>query len=268
VGQSGGHLDEAFLRLNQYLELEGTALKRAKAALRYPMFVFGSLIAALVIVNVFVIPTFASVFAMSHTKLPLETVILMGMSNFIRHNWILLCVLIVATIFGIRRYLKTPQGQLKWSQYQLQIPKVGSILRRIVLLRFAQSFSVVINSGIPLLEGIRLVSDTVNNEYAKQEILAIGDSIEHGRTLTQAVATSHLFTPLELQMLMVGEETGELGLLLEQIADFYRREVDYDLKRLNDIIEPILLIGLAVIIMILAFAVYLPIWNMVKLVHN
>ena len=268
VGQNSGRLDEAFLRLNQYLDLEATALKRTKTALRYPMFILVSVFAAIILVNIFVIPTFANIFKQSNIDLPVVTKILISVSSFFINDWLILIIGIALCVGWIYYYLHTPKGRYNWDKYSLRIPVIGMILRRIILLRFAQSFSVIINSGIPMLEGIGLVAATLGNTYAIKEVLSLQDSIQHGKSITQAIATTHLFTTLEMQTMAVSEETGELANMLDQIAIYYQREVDYDLKRLNDIIEPVLIIGLSLVILILAFAVYLPIWNMVKLVHN
>lgn len=267
VGQNTGHLDEAFLRLNQYLELEGTALGRTKAALRYPTFILIAIIVAIFVVNIFVIPTFSKVFAAANVPLPAVTKALIGFSNFLVQDWVVILVIFISIFAAIYYYLHTPTGTYNWHKYQLRIPIVGPIIRRILLLRFAQSFAVIARSGIALVEGISLVAQSVDNVYASQEILTLHDAIQHGKSLTQAVAASPLFTTLEIQMLSVSEETGELANMLDQVAVYYRREVEYDLKRLSDVIEPFLITGLALVILMLAFAVYLPIWNMVKLAH-
>lgn len=268
VGQGGGHLDEAFLRLNQYLELESVALKKAKTAFRYPMLIMIMLFVAVIFINIFVVPTFSKVFIEGGIELPQSTKILIGFSNIFVNYWWLALLILAGIVFAIYKYLSKSEGRYKWHRFMLKIPIVGTILRRIILLRFAQSFAIVIYSGIPLVEGVRLVGQSINNDYAKQEILSMEEALQHGKTITQAAAATSLFTPLELQMLAVSEETGELAQMLDQVANFYRREVEYDLKRLNDLIEPILIIVLSLVVLGMAFSVYLPIWNMVKLVHH
>jgi MSHA biogenesis protein MshG len=169
-------------------------------------------------------------------------------------------------VASIVKYIKTPKGKMKWHRLLMRLPIVGPVLKKIVLMRFAQSFAITIRSGIPLIEGIELTAQSVNNEYAKHQILLMQDIIERGNNLAQAAAASQLFSPLELQMLSVSEETGELASILDQIAAYYKREVDYSLKRVNDIVEPFLILILSAVVLILAFAVYLPIWNMAKVV--
>jgi MSHA biogenesis protein MshG len=267
VGQNSGHLDDAFLQLNEYLELEGGMAKRIKASLRYPIFVMIAIVLAIVIVDLFVIPTFAKVYAQANVELPYLTIFLIKLSNFIIDNWIIIAGVLIAITIFLYRYLKSPKGHLLWNEYILKIPIIGNIIKRIILLRFSQTFAITTNAGIPIVEGLALVEQAVDNAYAQKEIHAMRDALQRGSSLTKAAANCHFFTPLELQILSVSEETGELGPMLEHIAKFYQREVEYDLKRLNDLIEPILIVSLAIMVLMLAFAIYLPIWNMVKLVH-
>lgn len=264
VGQSSGHLAEAFLRINQYIEQEGSAVKNVKAALRYPIFVVIAMIAATVLINIFVIPAFTNVFTQAKISLPPVTLFFVSFSNFLIQHWVAILVSVTIISGSFLRYIHTPAGKYKLDKFILKIPFFGKTLRQIVLLRFSQAFAIIIQSGIPLIEGIELVSQSVNNEYARQQILNMRTAIEHGNNLTQAAAASNLFTPMEMQMLSVSEETGELGSMLEQMSAFYSREVDYDLKRLGDVIEPVLIILLSGLVLVLAFAVYLPIWNMAK----
>ncbi|SRR5579883_12756 len=268
VGQSSGRLDEAFLRLNQYLELEASGMKRVKAALRYPAVVFVSVICAIIFINILVIPTFSKIFTQANLELPTATRIMIAISQFFVEQWPYLLVALAIIVGSLIYYFRTPRGKYNWYRYQFKIPGFGDVLRRTVLLRFSQAFAITIESGIPLLEGLTLVAHTINNTYAEQEILDMCESIRHGNNLTQSAAGSKLFTPLELQMLSVSEETGELSQMLNEVANYYRREVDYDLKRLNDMIEPMLIVLLAIVVLILAFSVYLPIWDMVKMAHH
>jgi len=268
IGQSSGRLDQAFLRMNQYIELEASAIRQVKTAVRYPVFVFISIVAAMVLVNIFVIPAFAHVFAQSGIKLPWPTRLLMNVSGFFTHHWLIAVVSLGIIVASVGYYVHTPRGKFLWHYYQLRLPVIGSLLRRITLLRFAQSFAIALESGVPLIEAIGLVSGAISNQYARQQMLTMKEAIEQGNSLTQAAAMTQLFTPLELQILTVSEETGEMSSMLEQIALFHQREVEYDIKRLSDIVEPLLLILLALMVLTLALAVYLPIWDMVKLVHT
>jgi MSHA biogenesis protein MshG len=145
---------------------------------------------------------------------------------------------------------------------------IGILIKRMTLLRFSETFSIIVNSGIPINEGLNLVAQAINNMYARDEINHMQDAIQRGSSIYQAAMSCGLFTTLELQMLAISEETGELGAMMSEIARYYQREVEYDLKRLTDVMEPILLISIAIMVLLLALAVYMPIWNMVKLVHK
>ncbi len=265
VGQNSGNLAEAFLQINRYIELESIAVKNVKTAMRYPIFVLISLFIAIIVINMFVIPSFASVFLQAKVELPWATRFLMGASSFMRHNWLLLSVFIFFSACGFIYYIQTDKGKYQWHKFLLKIPIVGSLLKQIVVLRFAQTFAIVIKAGIPLITGLDLIAGAVNNVFARSKILAMREAIAHGNSLTQAVSVTGLFSPLELQMFRVSEETGDLSDMLLQMVTYYQREIDYNLKRLTDVIEPLLILMLSVVILILAFAVYLPIWNMVKL---
>jgi len=226
------------------------------------------MIAAVVIVNLFVIPTFAKTFSRAGIELPWITRALLSVSHFFTtYSTYLLCVLaglFVLTIYYFRR----PEGKLWMHKMLLKLPIVGKVIKHIILLRFSQTFSIIIKSGIPIIDGLKLVADAMQNAYASQEILALSDEVERGKSLTQAAVGNSLLTPLEIQLFAVSEQTGELAMMLGQIAEFYRREIDYDLKRLTDFIEPALIFALSGLILLLAFAVYLPIWNMVNMVHT
>ncbi len=267
VGESSGRLDEAFLYLSQYIELEASAVKRISTATRYPLFIFSTMLVAIFVVNVFVVPTFAKVYEQAHITLPALTKGLIWLSQFTSEYGAYLAVLALALVCGTVYYLKTAEGKLRWDRFQLKIPIIGLLLKRIVLLRFTQVFASVTKAGVPLLESLQLSGQAIHNAHAQQEVFAMRDTILKGKSLTQAALSIDFFTPLEVQMLAVSEETGELAEMLQQMSLFYEREVDYDLKRLNDIVEPALIVGLALLILMLALAVYLPIWDLIKLAH-
>jgi MSHA biogenesis protein MshG len=264
VGQSSGRLAESFLQINQYLEFERGAMKNLATALRYPTFVVIAMGIAIVMINLFVVPAFAKVFSQAKIELPWATRALIASSNFFIHYWVYLLIFMIAATVGTIYYIRTDSGKYNWSKMMLNLPIFGILIKKIFLLRFVQTFATILDAGVPLINGIELSAQSVNNEYLRRKILSMRESIERGNNLTQAAMSTGLFSPLELQILGVSEETGELSAMLLQIADFYRREVDYDLKRVSDTIEPVLIVILSVVILILAFAVYLPIWDMAK----
>jgi len=262
VGENTGQLDQSFLKLTNYLEREQATKKRIKTALRYPSMVVIALSAALVILNIFVIPTFASMFAKLGANLPLATRFLMTSSDMFVHYWPYMLVTVIAVIVGIKRSLKTEKGRFQWDKRKIKLPIIGSIIERSILARFSHSFGIVLKAGVPMTTGLSLVADAVDNTYMQEKIVAMRQAIESGESLLRSAISSTLFTPLVLQMIAVGEETGRVDELLAEVGDYYEREVDYDLSTLTARIEPLLLVVVAVMVLVLALGIFTPMWDM------
>ncbi|MHB1240410.1 MAG: type II secretion system F family protein [Gammaproteobacteria bacterium] len=268
VGENTGRLDQAFLQLASYLDMEKQTRDRIKAALRYPTIVIVAISVALAIINLKVIPVFAKVFSSFSAKLPWATQVLISVSNFAVAYWPYILAMLVLTYSGTRTYVHTEEGHYRWDKLKLRLPVVGSIVLRATLARFARAFSMASRSGVPLIQALTVVAMAVDNEYVADRVRSMRNGVERGESLTRTAATTGLFTPLVLQMLAVGEETGAVDELLEQVGDFYEREVDYDLKNLSDAIEPILIVGIGVIVLVLALGVFLPMWDLASAVQG
>lgn len=268
VGENTGRLDDAFMQLAQYLQREQETRKQIKAATRYPMFVVFALFAALIVMNIFVIPVFAGMFEKFDAELPAMTLFLIGMSNFFVTKWWVLIILGMVCFFITRRYLDTKQGRYKWDKLILEFPLVGSIIERSLLGRFARSFSMMLKAGVPLTTALNLVADAVSNSYMRKAIIGMRQRIEKGENLSRVAQASGLFTPLVLQMINVGEETGRVDELLKEVAEFYEREVEYDLKSLTSKIEPILIAIVAAMVLVLALGIFTPMWDMMSVVQG
>ncbi len=262
VGENTGQLEEAFRQLAENLELERETRKRVKQAVRYPIMVIVALFVALMIVNYWVIPAFAGVFAKLGADLPLPTKILIASSNFFIHYGWLVGIVLVATGYGLYRWVKTPRGRYLWDRQRLRLPVLGPLFELVALSRFARNFAMMLRSGMPIIHALSLVADAVNNAYVGEAIRNMRSGIERGDTLLRTANQTGMFSPLVLQMLAVGEETGQIDGLLLEVADFYDEEVDYALKRLSESIEPILLVFMGILVLILALGVFLPIWNL------
>lgn len=262
VGENTGQLDQAFRQLAGYLEMERETRKRIKQATRYPLFVLIAMSVALAVINLLVIPAFSKVFAQFHAELPLPTRILIGFSEFMQQWWWLLGMGLAAGIVAFVRWIATEPGALVWDRYKLKLPIVGPIFERIALARFTRTFAMMYRAGLPLLQTLSINSHTVGNRHIGTAITAMREGVERGEALTRGAAASGLFTPLVLQMMAVGEETGALDDLFVEVADFYEQEVDYDLKRLADAIEPILIVAMGIMVLILALGVFLPMWEL------
>lgn len=262
IGENTGQLDEALMRLAEYLELERDTRARIKSALRYPTFVVIALVVAVAVINIMVVPQFARVFERAGVDLPWATRALIATSNFFVAYWPVLLVGIVVAIFAARSWVRTAAGRYMWDRYKLKLPVVGNILYRATLGRFARSFSMSIAAGVPLLQALNVVSRAVDNEYIGDRIVDIRVGVERGDSLTRSAQQTDMFSPLVIQMLSVGEESGAIDDLLSEVAGFYEREVDYDIKNLAQAIEPLLIIVMSVLVLILALGVFLPMWDM------
>lgn len=262
VGENTGQLDRVFLQLSEYLEQEGETRRRIKAAMRYPTFVLIALAIAMVILNIYVIPTFANMFAKFNAELPWTTQVLLGTSAFFVNYWGYLAILLIAIFIAVKVWLGTEKGAYLWDKWKLRIPVIGSVIERSLLARFSRSFAMMLTAGVPLNNALYLIAFAVDNNYLKKEMLGMRKGIESGETLLKTATAAGLFTPLVLQMIAVGEETGQVDELLNEAANFYEREVDYELKNMTAKIEPILISIVAVMVLILALGIFTPMWDM------
>jgi MSHA biogenesis protein MshG len=262
VGENTGRLDDAFGHLADYLEVEKTTRDRIQSAVRYPLVVFGAILVALVIMNIWVIPTFADAFARYDAELPLMTQLLIGTSNLFVAYWPAMLMGLLVCLFAFRAWIRTRQGALVWSSFQLRAPLIGNIIRKAILGRFAQSMALTIRAGVPLVHALGVVAGVVDNAFVSEKIKSMRQGIEKGDSVSRTAAATGLFTPLVLQMLSVGEETGALDQLLEETALHYQAEVEFELKRLSDAIEPIMITIIGVLVAVLALGVFLPLWDL------
>jgi MSHA biogenesis protein MshG len=262
VGENSGRLDEAFAQIAAYLELERETIKRIKSATRYPTFVLVAMSVGLLIINVFVIPAFSGVFEKLGADLPWQTQVLVGFSNFVVSYWYVLLFVALAVVTLVRGWVGRPEGRLQWHRWKLKLPVIGSLFERIHLGRFCRSFSMILRSGLPIVQGLHIVSQALGNDYMSFKIRDMREHIERGGSFLQSALSSELFTPLVLQMISVGEETGAMDAMLGEAAEFYEQEVDYELKSLADAIEPILIIGIGAMLLVLALGVFLPLWDL------
>ncbi|MCL1094161.1 type II secretion system F family protein [Shewanella kaireitica] len=268
VGENTGKLEDAFIQLSGYIEREQETRRRIKAAMRYPIFVLIAIAIAMVILNIMVIPKFAEMFSRFGADLPWATKLLINTSSIFVNYWPVMIVVLVASFVGIRYWHSTEKGERQWDRWKLNIPAVGSIIERSTLSRYCRSFSMMLSAGVPMTQALSLVADAVDNAYMHDSIVAMRRGIESGDSMLRVHNSSQLFTPLVLQMVAVGEETGQIDQLLNDAADFYEGEVDYDLKNLTAKLEPILIGFVACIVLVLALGIYLPMWDMLNVVKG
>ena len=264
VGELTGQLEEIFLRLFYHLEFERFMREQVRSALRYPSFVVGAMVVAILVINIWVIPAFARVFEGFGAELPVVTRGLIGFSNFVVTAWPWMLLGLVATVMGFRFWVATERGRYHWDRIKMRLPVAGRIVQKATLARFARSFALATKSGVPVVQAMTTVAQTVDNAYIADKVLKMRESIERGESVLRAAIASRVFTPVVLQMVAVGEESGSLDDMMDEVAAMYQREVEYDLKNLSASIEPILITFLGVLVLILALGVFLPIWDLGK----
>lgn len=263
IGEATGTLDVAFQRLHEYLSMDQEVRDRVKSAVRYPIIVLIAVAIALSIITVFVIPNFAPIFRALGDDIPLPTRIIMGVSNVAVNYWPYILGGIVAIAMATSRYINTESGRLRWDRLKLRLPVIGIIVQNAAMSRITRSLAIAISAGLPINQTLRTVSASIGNTWLGEKMAALSTDIERGESLSRTAANSGLFTPLILQMIALGEETGALPELLDESSDYYKREVDYDLENLSAALEPILIVTVGAVVLILALGVFLPMWDMV-----
>ncbi len=262
VGEATGGLDQAFLQMSHYLEREKETQSRIKSALRYPTMVIVAISVAMAVVNIYVIPAFKTVFDKIGAQLPWQTKLLMAISDFSVAYWLHILLILIIAYFSLLKYIQTAPGEMKKDQFLLKIPAVGSIIHRATMERFSRSFAMILCSGVPLIQGISIVSNAIGNVYIGSKLDAMRVGIEKGDSISRMAMSVGLFPPLVIQMIMVGEETGNISDMLLEVADFYQAEIDSELKNLASIIEPFLIVIIGIMVLVLALGIFLPMWNL------
>jgi MSHA biogenesis protein MshG len=262
IGEATGTLDTAFLRLCEYLSTEQDVHDRVQSAMRYPLIVLAAVALAIGIISVKVIPAFAPIFRMLGNDIPLPTRLIMGASSLTQHYWWLMLLGLVVAHRLWRVYIGTDAGRLRWHRAQLKLPVVGKLLHEAILARVTRSLAICLAAGIPALQALGTIARTSGNDCIGDAILRLRDLVERGDSISRAAASTGLFPPLVVQMIAVGEETGDLSELLAEVADHYRRDVDYQLKNLSAVIEPVLIVAVGGVVLVLALGVFLPMWDM------
>jgi MSHA biogenesis protein MshG len=262
VGETTGRLEEIFLRLFHHLEFQEEMRTQVKSALRYPLFVIVVMAVALAIINLFVIPQFAEVYRGFGAQLPRVTLWLIAFSQFWLDYWWAMLLLVVGGFVAFRAWVATDAGRYRWDRFKLRFPISGKIVLKATLARFARSFALAIRSGVTAVHGLTLVAQVVDNRYMADRIERMREGVERGESVLRTAVASGVFTPVALQMVLVGEESGSLDDMMDEVADMYTREVQYELKTLGSQIEPVLIVLLGVLVLIVALGVFLPIWDL------
>jgi MSHA biogenesis protein MshG len=267
VGEITGRLSKIFPRLHDYLEFDRSMREQVKSALQYPKFVMLAMLGAISVVNLMVIPKFATIFSKARIELPLMTKILLQTSSFATHYWQLLLGLAALMFLAWKAWINSKDGRYRWDSAKLRIPVAGSIIHKAVMARFARSLALAQQSGIPASQALSIVARTVDNAYIGSAVEQMRDGVERGETISKTAKTTGAFTPIVLQMIAVGEESGDIDGLMNEIGDMYEREVKHELKMLSTKIEPLMLSFMAVLVLILALGVFVPMWDMSQMAN-
>ncbi|MGI6365609.1 MAG: type II secretion system F family protein [Bacillota bacterium] len=267
AGEASGALDDVLGRMAEYFENQSEIREKVKSATTYPTFIGVAAVAVVIVLMTTVIPGFASMFAEGGQDLPGITVAMMAASNFMqKYFYIIVPALIVAAI-AFKQWSATTKGRHTLQRLSIRLPKFGTIFRNSAIGRFCRSLSILVASGVPMIQALEIVARVVNNVEYSSAILHARKGVSEGMTLSQGLSNSPHFTPLVLHMLKVGEEAGALDDMLAKVADFYEAEVKYTVDRLSSIIEPIMILGLAVIVGIMLASVMLPMFDMGNMVQ-
>lgn len=262
AGEAGGILDEILKRLATQVEKDASIRKKIKSASAYPLAILCITVVAFFGIMIFVIPKLGAIIkdlGGPDAKLPIYTQILLDGSNFMQHNAILIIGMLVITIFGIRRYIKTPKGQYKFHGLLLKLPILKTVITKIAIARFARTFASLMSAGVSVLESLEVTGGAIGNKVIEAELKAAAKSVRNGKQLSEPLAASPFFPPIVSQMLAIGEETGQTDIILLKVADFYDEEVDAMIDGLSSLIEPIMIIVLGSIVGLIAASVMGPI---------
>jgi len=268
AGEAGGALVEVLERLADLQESEEDTKSRIKAATRYPIIVVSALIIAFIVLITFVIPRFLSIYKRFNMALPLPTRMLIYINFVITNYWWLILIVITIVVFFLKKYINTKYGRLHWDRAKLIMPIFGKLTIMTAMSRFTRILAMLTKSGIPILETLDFVSAGIGNAVLSNTIEDIKTSVSQGKGLAEPMKLSGFFPPMVIQMVTVGEETGNLVDLLMHISDYYDAQIDYIIKNLSTLLEPILILVLGIMVAFIALGIFMPMWNMVYLLKR
>ena len=262
VGEGTGQLAQAFQSLYKQVEFDRHMRQKIKSALRYPTFVLLAITIAIGILTIFVIPSFAKTYANLNVQLPLLTRALLAVSGFAVAYWWAVLMCAGLGYFLTRLILRMPEGRYSWDKNKLRIPIIGPVLTKATIARFSRSFSTALRADVPIVQAFHLVSKVVENAFFEDRILQMKQGVERGEVLSRVMRTSGIFSPLEIQLITVAEKTGEVDQAVEEISTLYSEEVEYQVSKLAQTIEPLLLATMGILVGLLMMGIFLPMWDM------
>ncbi|MDO8603302.1 MAG: type II secretion system F family protein [Candidatus Omnitrophota bacterium] len=263
-GEAAGMLDDVLDKLANLLEYEHDIKMKVKQAIRYPMLVMITLSIAFPVLILFVIPKFSALFARFNTELPLPTRLLLGVHFMLSHYWPFIIAGMIAVIIGFRRFINTSSGRYKWDGVKLKIPVFGQLFLKMSLSRFSRMTALLLASGIPILNTLEIIKNSLGNMVIADSIDNIIIGIGEGKGIAEPMKLTGLFPGIVVQMVKIGEETGKINELLLKVSDYYDAQVDYAVKNLTVLIEPILIFVLGIMVLIMALGIFMPMWDLIS----
>ncbi|MBE9527860.1 MAG: type II secretion system F family protein [Proteobacteria bacterium] len=268
AGEAGGMLDEVLDRLAAIFEKSAENAAKVKSATLYPKIVITAIVLAVIVLMNFVVPRFAKMYASFDVALPLPTRILMALSNAFVSYWYIGVVIAIVVYLGLKSYLSTDNGKMVRDTVVLKLPIFGPLIQKSTLSRFARVLGSMYRSGLPILQSLDIVSRAVDNGMIKSEIKTIEADVREGKDISEPMAKCAHFDTMVIQMVAVGEETGNLDEMLDKVADYYDKEVDATIRNLTTILEPVLLAFIFGIVLFMALAIFLPMWDILRVVQQ
>lgn len=268
AGEMGGVLDTTLDRLATQLEKQDSLRRSVRSAMTYPILIACFALLVLFGMILFIIPIFAKMYADLGGNLPLLTRIMVGISNGLRRWWFIIIPAVIAAIYGLRALKRTPQGTRAWDRLKLRIPlRIGDMVRKIAVARFSRTLATLVTSGVPILQALDITGKTAGNTVIEEAMELAKTEIRGGESIARPLEQASVFPPMVTQMIAIGEETGALDAMLHKIADFYEDEVDAAVKQLTSILEPVMMIFVGGMVGVIVISMYLPMFNMFKLVQ-
>ena len=269
AGEASGMLDNVLDRVADQIEKETKLKRRVKGAMIYPTVVFTFATLVLVAMLMFIVPIFAKIFTELHGQLPFLTRVVVNASDLLRARWYIIFPLVICFVWGLLRYKKSESGRRKWDQIKLRIPlKIGEVVLKITMARLLRTLATLVAAGVDIIKALEISGSTAGNWLVEKALTEARIKVQEGVPIAEPLTNDPLFPPMVSQMVKIGEETGELEKMLSKIADFYEDEVDSAIQSLTSIIEPIMMIGVGMMVGVIIIAMYLPMFKMMQLIGN
>jgi type IV pilus assembly protein PilC len=267
AGEAGGVLDSVLLRLADQIEREVTLRQKIKSAMTYPIVVLFFVLMILIAMLLFIVPQFATIYSDLGGTLPLPTRLLLGVSDGFRKYWYVVILISIAGWFALRQYKKTPQGRRNMDAFKIRVPVFGGLFHKTAMSRFCRTLASLLRSGVPILQSLEIVAETVSNQVVADAIQDVKASVQQGESMSRPLMGHKVFPPMLVQMLAVGEETGAVDTMLDKVADFYDDEITATVDALTSLIEPIMIAVIGGMVGAAVVALYMPMFNIINLIQ-